>query len=190
MECPSSTIQVSLRLGAGAALAFGSLLPEVLQLQFGALELALEAPELFPWGAGEWYTGNGIGVASGEGIGEGTGDDSGICNRSQPWFSSSMADPPDLVKYHLAGGFGGAGFTEGGFGLDGEGFGAGSGTEPGLGSFCRLLLRFEGDEDFAPRVRAILGYRSLVGAAKQRRRPEKRTAWLGEEDEGAARMVL
>ena len=36
-----------LRLGAGAALAFGSLLPEVLQLQFGALELALEAPELF-----------------------------------------------------------------------------------------------------------------------------------------------
>ena len=37
----------SLLLGAGAALAFGSLLPEVLQLQFGALELALEAPELF-----------------------------------------------------------------------------------------------------------------------------------------------
>ena len=36
-----------LRLGAGAALVFGSLLPEVLQLQFGALELALEAPELF-----------------------------------------------------------------------------------------------------------------------------------------------
>ena len=36
-----------LRLGAGAALAFGSLLPEVLQLQFEALELALEAPELF-----------------------------------------------------------------------------------------------------------------------------------------------
>ena len=36
-----------LRLGAGAALAFGLLLPEVLQLQFGALELALEAPGLF-----------------------------------------------------------------------------------------------------------------------------------------------
>ena len=36
-----------LRLGAGAALVFGSLLPEVLQLQFGALESALEAPELF-----------------------------------------------------------------------------------------------------------------------------------------------
>ena len=28
-------------------MAFGSLLPEVLQLQFGALELALEAPKLF-----------------------------------------------------------------------------------------------------------------------------------------------
>ena len=36
-----------LRLGAEEAMAFGSLLPEVLQLQFGALELALEAPELF-----------------------------------------------------------------------------------------------------------------------------------------------
>ncbi|KAL6335504.1 hypothetical protein AAG906_029747 [Vitis piasezkii] len=32
--------------------------------------------------------------------------------------------PPDLVKYRLAGGFGGAGFTGGGFGLDGEGSGA------------------------------------------------------------------
>ncbi|RVW79469.1 hypothetical protein CK203_050096 [Vitis vinifera] len=29
--------------------------------------------------------------------------------------------PLDLVKYRLAGGFGGAGFTRGGFGLDGEG---------------------------------------------------------------------
>ena len=77
--------------------------------------------------------------------------------------------PPDLVRYRLAGGFGGAGFTEGGFGLDGEGFGAGSGTEPGLGSFRRLFLRFEGDEDLAPRVRAILGYRTLVDVADRRR---------------------
>ena len=36
-----------LRLGAEEALAFGLLLPEVLQLQFGALELGLEAPEIF-----------------------------------------------------------------------------------------------------------------------------------------------
>ena len=77
--------------------------------------------------------------------------------------------PPDLVKYRLAGGFGGTGFTGGGFGLDGEGFGSGSGTEPGLGSFRRLLLRFEGDEDLAPRVRAILGYRTLAGVADRRR---------------------
>ena len=62
--------------------------------------------------------------------------------------------PPDLVRYRLAGGFGGAGFTGGGFGLDGEG----SGAEPGLGSFRRLFLRFEGDEDLAPRVRVISGY--------------------------------
>ena len=73
--------------------------------------------------------------------------------------------PPDLVRYRLAGGFGGTGFTGGGIGLDGEAFGA----EPGLGSFRRLFLRFEGDEDLTPRVRAILGYRSLAGVAKRRR---------------------
>ena len=61
--------------------------------------------------------------------------------------------PPDLVRYRLAGGFGGAGFTGGGFGLDGEGSEAGSGTD----SFRRLFLRFEGDQDLAPRVRAIFG---------------------------------
>ena len=94
--------------------------------------------------------------------------------------------PPDLVRYRLAGGFGGAGFTGGGFGLDSEASRVGSGID----SFRRLVLRFEGDEDLAPRVRAILGYRSLAGAAKRRRRPKVRTAWLGEEDEGAARMAL
>ena len=73
--------------------------------------------------------------------------------------------PPDLVKYRLAGGFGGAGFIGGGIGFDGEA----SGAEPGLGSFRSVFLRFEGDEDFAPRVRAILGYRSLAGVAERRR---------------------
>ena len=73
--------------------------------------------------------------------------------------------PPDLVRYRLAGGFGGTGFTGGGFDLDGEG----SGAEPGLGSFRRLLLRFKGDEDLVPRVRAISGYRTLAGVADQRR---------------------
>ena len=73
--------------------------------------------------------------------------------------------PPDLVRYRLAGGFGGAGFTREGIGLDGEG----SGAEFGTCSFCRLLLRFEGDEDLAPRVRAISGYRTLAGVADQRR---------------------
>ena len=73
--------------------------------------------------------------------------------------------PPDLVRYRLAGGFGGTGLTGGGIGLDGQGFGAGSGTD----SFHRLLLRFEGDEDLAPCVRAISGYRSLAGVADRRR---------------------
>ena len=65
--------------------------------------------------------------------------------------------PPDLVRYRLAGGFGGAGFTGEGIGLDGEG----SGAESGGGSFRSVFLRFEGDEDLAPLVRAILGYRNF-----------------------------
>ena len=73
--------------------------------------------------------------------------------------------PPDLVRYRLVGGFGGTGLTGGGFGLDDEA----SGVEPGLGSFRRILLRFEGDEDLAPRVRAILGYQTFAGVAERRR---------------------
>ena len=73
--------------------------------------------------------------------------------------------PLDLVRYHLTGGFGGSGFTGGGIGLDGEG----SGAESGTGSFHRLFLRFEGDEDLAPRVRAISGYRNLADVANRRR---------------------
>ena len=66
--------------------------------------------------------------------------------------------PPDLVRYRLAGGFGGAGFTGGGIGFDDEG----SGAESRSGSFRSVFLRFEGDEDLAPRVRAISGYRTLA----------------------------
>ena len=61
--------------------------------------------------------------------------------------------PPDLVRYRLAGGFGGTGLTGGGIGLDGEVSRAGSGAD----SFRSVFLRFEGDEDLAPRVRAIFG---------------------------------
>ena len=73
--------------------------------------------------------------------------------------------PPDLVRYHFAGGFGGAGFIGGGIAFGCEGSGIGSGT----GSFRKLLLRFEGDEDLAPRVRAISGYRNLADVADRRR---------------------
>ena len=72
--------------------------------------------------------------------------------------------PPDLVKYRLAGGFGGAGFAGGGIGFDDEG----SGAESRSGSFRSVFLRFEGDEDLAPRVRAILGYRTLAGVDERR----------------------
>ena len=78
--------------------------------------------------------------------------------------------PPDLVRYRLAGGFGGAGFTGEGIGLDGEG----SGAESGTGSFRRLFLLFEGNEVLAPRVRAISGYQNLANVADRRRLPE---AW-------------
>ena len=73
--------------------------------------------------------------------------------------------PPDLVRYRFAGGFGGAGFTLGGTALGCGGSGIGSGT----GSFRRLFLRLEGDEDLAPLVRAISDYRSLADVADRRR---------------------
>ena len=47
-EMPEFDNPSFLRLGAGAALAFGSLLQEVLQLQFEAPELFLGVPEMVP----------------------------------------------------------------------------------------------------------------------------------------------
>ena len=73
--------------------------------------------------------------------------------------------PPDLVRYRFAGGFGGSGFTGEGIAFGCEG----SGVESGTSSFRRLFLRFEGDEDLAPRVRAISGYRTLADFANRRR---------------------
>nr|CAN74025.1 hypothetical protein VITISV_021522 [Vitis vinifera] len=98
-----------LRLGVGVALAFGSLLPEVLQLQFGALELALEAPELFlgvpemvpamelellqvrelarePVTALEFVPVKDLVIS------QGIAQSNQLVQSSQPWFSSSMAD--------------------------------------------------------------------------------------------------
>ena len=106
-----------LRLGAGAALAFGLLLPEVLQLQFGALELALEAPGLFlrvpemvpamelagnsvmePTTALEFEPVKDL-VKIPEiepvmdlGIAQGIAQSNQLVLSSQPWVSSSMAD--------------------------------------------------------------------------------------------------
>ena len=99
-----------LRLGAEAALAFESLLPEVLQLQFGALELALEAPELFlgvpemvpamelagglarePVTALEFEPVKDLGIAQ----------SNRLVLSSQPWVSSSMADRLTLLNIAL-----------------------------------------------------------------------------------------
>ena len=90
-------------------MAFGSLLPEVLQLQFGALELALEAPELFlgvpemvpamelelllvrelarePVTALEFVPVKDLVIS------QGIAQSNQLVQSSQPWFSSSMAD--------------------------------------------------------------------------------------------------
>ena len=105
-------------MGAGAALAFGSLLPEVLQLQFGALELALEAPELFlgvpemvpamelelllvrelarePVTALEFVPVKDLVIS------QGIAQSNQLVQSSQPWFSSSMADRLTLLNIVL-----------------------------------------------------------------------------------------
>ena len=107
-----------LRLGAEAALAFGSLLLEVLQLQFGTLELALEAPELFlgvpemvptmelelplvrelarePVTALEFEPVKDLGIA------QGIAQSNRLVLSSQPWFSSSMVDRLTLLNIVL-----------------------------------------------------------------------------------------
>ena len=67
--------------------------------------------------------------------------------------------PPDLVRQRLAGGFCGVVFTGGEIA-----FGCGaSEMRSGTGSFRRLFLRLEGEEDLAPLVRAISGCRNLAG---------------------------
>ncbi|RVW25570.1 hypothetical protein CK203_111043 [Vitis vinifera] len=155
-----------LQLGAGAALAFGSLLPECFSCNLGLWELALEASELF-LGCRRWYRTMDL---AGDSAREpemalefepGIAQSNQLVLSSQPWVSSSMADRLTWLNIALPAALVAPASLEEDFGLNGEGFGAGFGTEPGLGSFRRLLLRFEGDEDFAPRVRAILEYRNF-----------------------------
>nr|CAN70734.1 hypothetical protein VITISV_028974 [Vitis vinifera] len=99
-------------------MAFGSLLPEVLQLQFGALELALEAPELFlgvpemvpamklellqvrelarePVTALEFVPVKDLVIS------QGIAQSNQLVQSSQPWFSSSMADRLTLLNIAL-----------------------------------------------------------------------------------------
>ena len=173
------------QLGAEVALASGLLLPELFQLEFGAREVALEAPEIFLAApemvptmelAGDSVRElekalefepvmklvKALEIAPVTVLGDCSVKSMSSELSTLGFFCTGL--PLDLVRYRLAGGFGGAGFTGGGFGLDGEG----SGAEPGLGSFRRLFLRFEGDEDLAPRVRAISGHRTLAGVANLR----------------------
>ena len=90
-------------------MAFGSLLPEVLQLQFGALELALEAPELF-LGVPEMVPATKLELLQVRElarepvtalefvpvkdlvISQGIAQSNRLVQSSQPWLSSSMAD--------------------------------------------------------------------------------------------------
>ena len=196
-------------------MAFGSLLPEVLQLQFGALELALEAPELF-LGVPEMVPAMELAGDSARepetalefepvkdlvkipeiepvmdlGIAQGIAQSNQWVLSSLPWVSSSMADRLTWLNIVLP-----------------AALVAPASLEKDLVSTAKALEQvLEQNLDLAPFADSFcgskgmktlplafvpfLGYRSLAGAAKRRRRPEKRTAWLGEEDEGAARMVL
>ena len=98
-----------LRLGAEEALAFGLLLPEVFPLEFGAREVALEAPELFLGVpemvpamklellqvrelAREPVTALEFEPVKDLVISQGIAQSNQLVQSSQPWFSSSMAD--------------------------------------------------------------------------------------------------
>ena len=182
-----------LRLGAGAALAFGSLLPEVLQLQFGALELALEAPELFlgmpemvptmelagdsarePVTALEFVPVKGlVKIPEIEPVmGLGIAQSNQLVQSSQPWASSSMADRLTLSNIVLP-----------------AALVAPASLEKVVVSTAKALEQvLEQSLNLAPFADSFCGskgmkilllafvpfwrYRSLAGAAKRRRRPE------------------
>ena len=102
------------QLGAEVTLAFGLLLPELFPLEFGALELALEAPELFlavpemvpamelagdsarePVTALEFEPVKDLVTA------QGIAQSNQLVLSSQPWVSSSMADCLTLLNIAL-----------------------------------------------------------------------------------------
>ncbi|XP_010655946.1 uncharacterized protein LOC104880602 [Vitis vinifera] len=99
-------------------------------------------PDLAGDGTGDG-TGRGLGEGTGDSTGVGAGDGIGDCSVKSMGSELSTLGlfcsgrPPDLVRYRLSGGFGGAGFTGEGIGLDGC---EGSGAESGTGSFRRLFL--------------------------------------------------
>ena len=104
----------SLLLGAGAALAFGSLLPEVFPLEFGAQEVALEALEIF-LAASEMVPTtelarelelqlekNLVRIPEIEPVMDlGIAQSNQLVLSSQPWVSSSIADRLTLLNIAL-----------------------------------------------------------------------------------------
>ena len=126
----------------------------------------------------------------GLGTAQGIAQSNQLVQSSQPWFSSLMADRLTLLNIALP-----------------AALVAPASLEEGLVSTAKAVEQvLEQSLDLAPFADSFCGSKgmktlplafvpfwsteTLAGAAKRRRRPEKRTAWLGEEDEGAARMVL
>ena len=170
-------------------MAFGSLLPEVLQLQFGALELALEAPELFLGVpemvpamklellqvrelAREPVTALEFEPVKDLGISQGIAQSNQLVQSSQPWASSSMADRLILLNIALP-----------------AALVAPASLEKVVVSTAKALEQvLEQSLNLAPFADSFCGskgmkilllafvpfwrYRSLAGAAKRRRRPE------------------
>ena len=191
------------QLGAEVTLAFGLLLPEVFPLEFGAQEVALEAPELFlgvpemvpvmelagdsarePEMALEFEPVKDLGIA------QGIAQSNRLVLSSQPWVSSSMADRLTWLNIILP-----------------AALVAPASLEEDLVSTAKALEQvLEQNLDLDPFADSFCGSKgmktlplafvpfwsteTLAGAAKRRRRPDAWTTMLGEEDEGAARMVL
>ncbi|KAL6340395.1 hypothetical protein AAG906_006049 [Vitis piasezkii] len=114
----------------------------LLQLHFGAREVALEAPEIF-LAAPEMAPAN------------------ELAKIPEKILERKLVMIPEMEPISSCG-FGGAASPE-------EKLVLAKALERDLGRLlCRLFLRFEGDEDLAPRVRAISGYRTLADVANRR----------------------
>ena len=124
------------------------------------------------------------------GISQGIAQSNQLVQSSQPWFSSSMADHLTWLNIALPAALVAPASLEEDLVSTAKALEQVLEQNLDLDPFADSFCGSKGMKTLPLAFVPFLGYRSLAGAAKRRRRPEKRTAWLGEEDERAARMVL